>query len=241
MLPRMARFSSSALLLALLAAALPAVAQPAPAAAPAMSPAEAASRAAVDRLLAAMGGREPWAKAGGYRVEAVHRVAGEPTPRESLIVVDFAQPRTRTESRAPGSLRITLLDGDRLQRRRDGDTSAPPPGVLLGEREWWRANLYRTLHRLAANDPALRAALTDRRLVVLDDGAPLLWITLRADGSPSAFGTDFGAPGTTFGPLRAFGDVRAPSTSTRDEGRWRAEITAFALTPAPPAELFARF
>lgn len=192
--------------------------------------AAAATRSAVERLLAAMGGREAWRGATGYRVASVIEASGQPR-RESTVWVDFARERTRTEARAPGSLRVTLLDGGKVVRRFDGDTSPPPAGVVLGEREWWRANLYRTLHRLAANDPALTAYLTEKRLVMMDKGEPLLWLRLSPDGRPVATGSDFGGAGTALGPLRTFGAVRVPSTSSRDEGRWTATVSEFQLNP----------
>ncbi len=213
-----------------------AVAISAPAAAQAPSPAAAATAAAVERLLVTMGGRETWAGVRAYRVDAIHDTANG--RRESTIWVDFARPRTRTESRAPGSLRVVVLDGERVQRRRDGDTAPPNAATIAAEREWWRTNVYRTIHRLAVRDPALTAYLTETRLAVFERGEPLLWIRLNPDGSPAGFGADFTAPGTVFGPLRPFGAVRVPASSTRNDGTWRASVTGFEPNPDLSAVAF---
>ncbi|QMW23041.1 hypothetical protein [Sandaracinobacteroides saxicola] len=218
-----------ALFLLLALAAVPAVAQPAvPPAPAAVSP---ATDAAVDRLLAAMGGRERWAAATGYLTTGLLVVEGEKAPRETTLWVRFDTPQTRSEARAPGSLRVTLLDGDRVVRRLDGVTGNADRATVAGEVLWWQGNLYRNLARLAKRDPALVVTLAGNRLTLSEAGDTLLWIRLSAEGRPAAFGNALNEEGSELGPLVAQGDVRVPEFVRRNGGLWRQQMRSFALNP----------
>lgn len=186
----------------------------------------------IDALLAATGGRAAWAAARGYRVEARHYLAAEPAPFANRILFDFARPRVRIESSPAAGWRARILDGDAGWRlTRDGQRALDAAEVAddLG---FWRGNVYRCLHRLAARDAALSARLgDDDRLEIAEQGKPLLWFRQNLAGEPIAFGPASDPQGTIFGPLVAFGPLRFPGFSVRDGGRWRAIIDHFEVDP----------
>jgi hypothetical protein len=210
--------------------------------------AQAAAESAEDlraRLLAAIGGRAAWAKATGYYVAATHHVADQAQPFANRIWLDFNAPRVRIESDMASGIRQRSMDlaaTPPVAWRVTADGPLPLTAAQVEEdRAWWNGNIYRTFHRLAKSDPDLSLErLSDGRLQVFEKLQPLLWVRLNAAGEPISFAT--GGPhqgnATIFGPLVSFGGVRFPSFSVRDEGRWRAIIRRFEVSPPLTAERF---
>lgn len=198
-----------------------------------------------DRLLAAIGGREAWARASGYHVQATHYLADQSAPFANRIWLDFKAPRVRIESDMAGGARQRAMDlsaDPPLAWRLGADgPQALTPSEIDEDRAWWNGNIYRTLHRLATRDPEVTLErLADGRLQVIDGGEPLLWVRINRAGEPIAFamgGAD-AANATIFGPLRTYGGLRFPSFSVRDQGRWRAVIDRFEVDPALAPERF---
>ncbi len=192
---------------------------------------DAAALGDLERLLDATGGRSAWARARGYRVEAVHHLADQPAPAPNAIILDFARPRVRIESRPAAGWRARVLDGDRGWRLDTQGARRLTPAEVADDRQFWESNVYRTLARLARADPdlAVRSA-PDGQLLVLRAGQPLLSWRLNRAGEPIAF-TPAGSGETVFGPLVQSGPLRFPSFSVRDGGRWRAIIDRFVVDP----------
>jgi hypothetical protein len=198
-----------------------------------------------DRLLAAIGGREAWAKASGYHVQATHYLADQETPFANRIWLDFKAPRVRIESDMAAGARQRSMDLTAepvVAWRLSADGRHPlTPAEIEEDRAWWNGNIYRTFHRLASGDPALSLeATTDGRLQVIEGGAPLLWIRVNRAGEPIAFAMGNADPSaaTLFGPLRTHDGLRFPDFSVRDQGRWRAIIRSFEVDPALGPERF---
>jgi hypothetical protein len=198
-----------------------------------------------DRLLAALGGREAWARASGYHVQATHYLADQSAPFANRIWLDFKTPRVRIESDMAGGARQRAMDlsaDPPVAWRLGADgQQALTPSEIEEDRAWWNGNIYRTFHRLAARDPAVTLErLEDGRLQVIEGGEPLLWVRVNLAGEPIAFamgGAD-AANSTIFGPLRLYDGLRFPSFSVRDQGRWRAVIERFEVDPALPPGRF---
>ena len=198
------------------------------------------AEAAVDAMLAAMGGREAWADARGYRVEAMHYLAEEARPFRNEILLDFREPRLRIRGDRADGPRINIIDLDGVGepagwRLVEGRPVAMTEQERTDQRAWWHANVYRSLHRLARRDPALGVGWTeDGRLRVLEDGQSLLWFRLNHANEPVAFGSGnaAAADATIFGPLVQYDSLKFPSFSVRDGGRWRAIIVRFDVDPA---------
>ena len=191
--------------------------------------------ARVERLLEAMGGREPWALTKSVIVEATHFGLSTPTTYANRIVNDFTRPRVLFEGHAPGWDRWSSLDGNTGNFRRDLEAVTPSPAARVAtDFDWWKSNFYRTLHRLAARDSDLTAhAVGIDRLEIHDNGERLNWFRLNADGAPILFGTGDNASATIMGPLQsARNGVRYPLWGAGDSGAWRYQIDLFITNPA---------
>jgi hypothetical protein len=191
---------------------------------------DAASR--VDALLASAGGREAWAVAKGYQVWARHYLANELAPFPNTILFDFDAPRVRIESSQQNLWRARILDGEEGWRVTRDSVRRLTSDEVGDDRNFWSANVYRTMHRLASRDKDLGTQLIEGdRLLVLEQGKSLVWFRQNRLGEPVAFGPGALADGTIFGPLVAFGPLSFPSFSVRDGGRWRAIIERFEVNP----------
>lgn len=219
---------SSALLLA--AAALPAAAR---AAAPA--PGDALS----EELLAAMGGREAWAGVRYLHVEAVHDDLAVRDPFTNRIWNDLTTFRVRFEARNASMDRRHAIAGDQGWRWREGDVRTLTAEEVAGQRRWWEANVYRTLHRIAVRDPDLtfRAASPRRLEIFRPDGTRLNWFILNQRGEPMVFGTWDSEAGSVFGPLSSNGTIRYPRWGGRPDGDFRYEIVRIETAGSVPAEV----
>lgn len=202
------------------------------------------SAAAEDRLeslLAAVGGRAAWAALTGTRNDSQQNRVDEPTVVRAVIHIDFTRPRVRIDTRAPGLRLARALDGERHWRlARDGTLGPIPEAVLRDDRRWYAGHVYRTLHRLAARDPALSVRdAAPRRLEVFEAGQRLAWFDLDSRGEPYVFGAHDDTQGAIFGPW-AFEvqGVRHPVWVAQRDGSWRAWLRELELNPMWPPHLF---
>lgn len=195
--------------------------------------------ARVDRFLAAMGGRDAWARVTFVHVEAIHDSVTLAAPYTNRIWNDFSAPRVRLEAKNDQIDRRRVIDGTQGRQSRDGVVSDLTPEQAEDDRRWWEANIYRTLHRLAVNDPELTArAVGDHRLEVFRaDGQRLNWFVLTPRGEPMLFGTWDSENGSAFGPLASNGTIKYPKWGAVPAGLWRYEIVRLETASAVPADI----
>ncbi len=207
--------------------------------APLASAQEDAGRERAERLLAAMGGREAWAKVKFIHVEAVHDDLGLRDSYTNKIWNDFSAPRVRFEAKNAEIDRRHALDGEKGWRWRDGKETPLSAEQLEDERKWWEANVYRTLHRLALNDPDLTArAVGEHRVEIFrKDGKRLNWFSLNQKGEPMLFATWESEAATAFGPLASSGAIKYPKWGARPDGSWRYEIVQLVAAERVPPEV----
>jgi hypothetical protein len=191
--------------------------------------------ASVARLLEAMGGRAAWSDVRFVRVTAIHspplRAAGDYLNR---ISNDLTAGRVLFEARNGGFERSRAMLPKGGWRSDEGAVRALTDAEWNEDRAWWSSNIYRTLHRLAANDPALTARLAeDGALEIVEAGALLNAFRLGADGAPYMFRAGNGA-WTAFGPLASTGKLRYPKWGVSATGTFRYEIAMFEALSAPP-------
>ncbi len=201
------------------------------------SEADTAGAALAEELLAAMGGREAWAGVRFMHVEAVHHDLAVPDPFTNKIWNDFSCFRVRFEARnAALDRRRGVVDGSGW-RWREGETFPLTADQVEGERRWWEANVYRTLHRIATRDQELSyRAATPRRLEVFRaDGKRLNWFLLNQRGEPALFGTWDSEAGTVFGPISSNGTIKYPRWGGRPDADFRYEIVRLETAAAVPA------
>lgn len=219
----------------------------------------AAAEDRLEALLAAVGGRVAWAALTGTRNDSQQNRMDEPTVVRAVVGIDFTQPRVRIDTRAPGLRLARAIDGERHWRlARDGTLGPIPEPTLQQDRRWYAGHVYRTLHRLAARDPALTVGSpsdgrdtrgaragsggsdgTARRLEVFEAGRRLAWFDLDRRGEPFAFGAHDDSPGAICGPW-AFEvqGIRHPVWVAQRDGSWRAWLRGLELDPVWPPGYF---
>jgi len=211
----------------------------------------AAAEDGLESLLAAVGGRLAWAALTGTRNDSQQNRLDEPTVVRAVVGIDFQRPRVRIDTRAPGLRLARAIDADRHWRlARDGTVGPIPEATLQQDRRWYAGHVYRTLHRLAARDPALTVGGGEstsgagtrgpaRRLEVFEASQRLAWFDLDRRGEPFAFGAHDDAQGTLCGPW-AFEvqGIRHPVWVAQRDGSWRAWLRELELNPAWPPGFF---
>jgi hypothetical protein len=202
-------------------------------------PPDESSAARLERFLAAMGGRDAWREVRSVTVRATHYETELRQPYANAIWNDFTRPRVRFEAKSAELDRVRAIDGDTGWRTREGALAPLMPEQVRDDLRWWEANIYRTLHRLAANDPALtvRAIGANRLEVWRTGGVRLNWFELNFAGEPVRFGTWDNENGTVFGPLATSGALRYPRWGTNAAGTWRYEISSFTPLEKLPADV----
>lgn len=195
--------------------------------------------ARAERFLAAMGGRAAWAQVKFAHVEAVHDDVAFAETFTNKIWNDFSAPRVRFEAKNAQIDRRRAIAGGTGWRQRDGQLLPLTPEQVEGDRRWWEANIYRTLHRLAVNDPDLtpRAVGEHRLEIFRADGRRLNWFVLNPRGEPMLFGTWDSETGGTFGPLASNGSVKYPKWGAMPDGSWRYEVVRLVTADAVPADI----
>lgn len=196
-----------------------------------------------DRMLAAVGGRAAWATLSNTVNESQQNRLDDPTVVHTVITMDFTRPRFRIETTAPNLHLIRVVDGQRNWRlNRQGTIESMPADVVLQDQQWYAGHVYRTLHRIAARDPAVRLAIGDqRRLEVYEGPARIAWFALDARGEPYAFGAHDDEVGSITGPWTFSRDgIRHPAWVARPDGSWRATIRDLTINARLDDATFAR-
>lgn len=188
-----------------------------------------------ERMLSALGGRTAWASTTNTVNDSQQNWDGEPALLRVVITMDFEQPRFRIDTRADKLHVIRVVDGDRHWRvSRDGTVSPVPDEVLAGDRRWYQGHVYRTLHRIARRDPAIRLSVgKEGRLEVHEGATRIAWYALDRSAQPYRYGAHDDETGSIFGPWEAQSSgIRHPVWVSRDNGRWRALLKSFDVNVA---------
>lgn len=193
-----------------------------------------AAEALADKMLTALGGQAVWAETKGTINLSQQNRTGEPTVVRATITMDFTQPRFRIETQAPDFTVIRIIDGQKHWRKtRDGKIEDVPAETLAEDRRWYASHVYRSIHRIAARDPALTMRLgKDGRLEAVENGQITIWFGLDAKGEPYAFGPGSDVAGTICGPWDFAADgLRHPIWTARPDGTWRAHLISLVRNP----------
>jgi hypothetical protein len=196
-----------------------------------------------ERMLASLGGRDAWARAKNTVNDSRQDWDGEPPELRVVITMDFERPRLRIETRGKDLHLVRVVDGEDHWRLSRAGTIEPVSAETLAiDRRFWAGHVYRTLHRIAARDPALRLALgAEGRLEVHEAGARIAWYALDRRGQPYRYGAHDDEVGGIFGPWdHEVAGIRHPVWVTRDNGKWRAMLKRLEVNVALEPELFAR-
>jgi hypothetical protein len=196
------------------------------------------------KMLDRIGGRDAWAALKNTINGSQQNRASEPTVVYAVITIDFERPRFRIETTAQDLHLIRVIDGvdNSWRLRRSGRIEDVPTDLFAEDMAWYEAHLYRTIHRIAARDPALSLGTgSDGRLEVLTGGKRLLWFRLDARGEPYAFGVYDDERGSLTGPWDFVKDgIHHPRWISNTEGTWRAAVKALDLNVPLHDSVFAR-
>jgi hypothetical protein len=202
-----------------------------------------AANKAAEQMLEALGGRNAWAELRNTINGSVQNRVNEPTVVYAVITMDFQKPRFRIETTARDLHLIRVINGDKNWRlRRSGNIEDVPQELIESELRWYGAHLYRTIHRIAARDPAISLDLDDQgRLEVFAGGERILWFRLDAKGEPYAFGAYDDEVGSLSGPWSFQQDgIRHPMWTSSSDGTWRAAIKTLSVNVPLQDHMFVR-
>ena len=210
--------------------------------APTLAHAREAEKAA-ERMLAAIGGRDAWARVKNTVNDSRQDWDGDPSELRVVITMDFERPRMRIETRGKGLHLVRVLDGDKHWRlSREGTIEPVSAETVAADRKFYAGHVYRTLHRIAARDPALRLAVgQEGRLEAHEGGARIAWYALDRSGAVYLYGAHDDEVGGIFGPWEhEVQGIRHPVWVTRDGGKWRAMLKRLEVNVALTDATFAR-
>ncbi len=210
-------------------------------AAPEQTPADA--EALAETMLQRIGGRERWAALKNTINGSQQNRAEEPTIVYSVITMDFERPRFRIETTATDLHLIRVIDGEQSWRlSRAGVIEDLPADRHAGDMDWYAAHLYRTIHRVAARDPALSLAIgKGGPLEIFDGDERLLWLKLDAKGEPYAFGVGGDDTGSLCGPWDVVREgIHHPRWVSSADGTWRAAVRTLEVNVPLHKSMFAR-
>lgn len=196
-----------------------------------------------DQMLVAIGGRTAWAELKNTINGSVQNRANEPTVVYAVITMDFQKPRFRIETTAQDLHLVRVINGDKSWRLRlSGNIEDVPESLMQDELRWYGAHLYRTIHRIAARDPAISLDIDDQgRLQIFADGERILWLRLDAKGEPYAFGAYSDETGSLSGPWTfQQGAIHHPTWTSSADGTWRASIRRLDLNVPLHEQMFVR-
>ena len=214
------------------------------ASAPTLAAQESGAARAAERMLERLGGREAWAALENTINGSQQNRLGEPTVVHAVITIDFQRPRFRIETTAPDLHLIRVIDGPEKswRLRRSGSIEDVPQDRYADDMAWYEAHLYRTIHRIAARDPALSLKLdAEQRLEIHSNGERLLWFKLDVTGEPYAFGVRADERGSLTGPWDFIKDgIHHPRWISSADGSWRAAVKTLELNVNLTESMFTR-
>ena len=209
------------------------------AATPSVNPAT----AQLEKMLAHIGGRTVWAGIRTLTNDSLQFRIEEPIEVRAEIRMDFTQPRWRIDTTAPGLNISRVYTTDQHWRlNRQGVIEPLPAATLEADVQWHRSHVYRTIHRLAANDAALTIQLgADGRLEVLEGKTRIAWFKLDRNGEPYRFGGADDNAGSISGPWRMTDQgIKHPLWVSNADGTWRSQLNNIRVNNAFDRNVFTK-
>lgn len=196
-----------------------------------------------EHLLWAIGGKPAWAGVTSTIVYSDQYRQSDGTAVGAVSTIDYEQSRLRIDTTGANVQQIRIIDseGDRSWRLdRQGRLEKVAEDPLARDLRRYTGHVYRTLQRIAVDDPKLRLA-TGRKgsLDVYEGNTRIAWYLLDARGEPYAMGAHDDDVGVICGPweLEKRG-IRYPLWVSRPDGSWRATLKSLAVNARIDEELF---
>lgn len=194
------------------------------------------------KMLDRLGGKSNWAALTNTVNGSIQNRAIEPTEVYSVITMDFTAPRFSIETTSKDIYLKRVINGDKSWRISwSGVVEDLPNESYEADMLWHDAHIYRTIHRLASDDPKLSVQTRADRLEVIENKQRLIWFKLDAKGEPYAFGFRGDDRGSLSGPWNVIKQgIRHPSWVTHADGTWRAAVKALEFNVPLHDSQFAR-
>lgn len=201
---------------------------------------DAKAKAEIEKMLAAVGGRDIWRDASGFEMTEILYDAGTPLPVIRRYAVDFRSPRIKETSVGSGLRRTNALNDVEGWTDENGVLMSWPAERHARWRSFWPGIPTRIFHLVASNDPSVTAKWRDGVLDFYIGGDRVVWIGLDENGVPVAYGRADRHTETHFlGKPMRYGDVTLWSEATEPGGEWRVVMVDYVLMREPMAESFA--
>lgn len=180
-------------------------------------------------MIERVGGAEIWAQLASLHLKQRFHLTAR---RESIIHeewIDFRTPRLYVSIQSELTTRLRAYDESGGWFLRDGEFSRFTDEQLAMERAFWKRDMFRMFHLIAAKDPGIELRLNgEHRLEVYERGGQelLCWFRLNLRSEPVLWGASVGDDSLEFmfGPLEQYGSIRVPRWGGFTDGSWRFDM-----------------
>lgn len=193
--------------------------------------------ALAERMVERVGGKALWAQLVSLHLKQRFHVLAW---KESIIHeewIDFKTPRLKVSIQNELGTRLRAYDARGGWRMIDGKVSRFSEEHLAMERGFWKRDMFRMFHLIAAEDPTIELRMKGELLEVHErGGGPLCWFRLNPLAEPVLWGAAVGEEKLEFifGPLEQYGNIRVPRWGGFTNGSWRFDMLDARASNQPP-------
>jgi hypothetical protein len=191
------------------------------------------------QLVERVGGRHVWSQLASLRLTQRFHIHTRPESVVHVEWIDFKVPRIHVSIESELTHRQRAYDHRGGWFLRDGTLTKYTEQELANERAFWKRDMFRMFHRIAAEDPDIELRMNgENRLEVFERGTGelLCWFRLNVTNEPVLWGA--AAEGESleflFGPLSQFGNLRLPRWGGFVDGSWRFDMLDANGSNLPP-------
>ncbi len=196
----------------------------------------------VDKMLERLGGKTAWANIKNTVNGSMQYRAQGPFEVYSVITMDFTKPRFRIDTTATDVNLTRVINGEYSWRISwSGKVEDLPENSYELDMKWYAAHIYRTIHRLASDDPSLTVREKENYLEVFEEDKRIIWFKLASTAEPYAFGFWDDDKGSLSGPWNIDKNgIKHPAWVSSHDGTWRAAVRMLEINVPLHESLFAR-
>lgn len=198
--------------------------------------------AAIERarqMVERVGGRHVWSQLASLQLTQRFHLYSRPESIVHVEWIDFKAPRIHVTIESELTRRQRAYDDRGGWFLRDGTMTRFTDAELANERAFWKRDMFRMFHLIAAEDPGIELRLNgEHRLEVYERGSGelLCWFRLNLANEPVLWGAGVGEESLEFlfGPLKQYGNIRVPSWGGFTDGSWRFDMLDARASALPP-------
>lgn len=195
------------------------------------------------QMVERVGGRHVWSKLTSLKLTQRFHLYTRPESIVHIEWIDFQVPRIHVSIDSELTHRQRAYDARGGWYLRDGTLTRFTEAELANERNFWKRDMFRMFHLIAAEDPGLELRMSgEHRLEVFERGSNelLCWFRLNLSNEPVLWGAGTGEQSLDFlfGPLGQFGNIRVPRWGGFVDGSWRFDMLDAQGSNLPPPVSF---